>query len=250
MKILTLLPKEGLLIVNGAAPSWSVSSLALHDAHFIALLSQATAAMAVQPYPGQIKVATNRALIKTVCVPHLNGSHHRSKNAYHTIVIEINSATDNLPIDSAKRNLWWKLSRNFTHYRGGNDSYSGFAAYWIAYSQMVELGSRSMNRGLAPDFAANEPSLDYGQKALDMACASYLAGASLFYHTVSNIHRLLSQSSLFIANTVSNHVQPAEMHNQSINGLALVSAQYTLTAEHRTIATRESFALVTREFQG
>jgi hypothetical protein len=46
----------------------------------------------------------------------------------------------------------------------------------IAYAQMVELGSPSMNHGLAPDLAANEPSFDYGQKALDMACASYLGG--------------------------------------------------------------------------
>lgn len=46
----------------------------------------------------------------------------------------------------------------------------------IAYAQMVELGQPSMSRGLPPDVAANEPSLDYGQKALDMACASYLAG--------------------------------------------------------------------------
>ena len=33
-----------------------------------------------------------------------------------------------------------------------------------------------MNRGLAPDLAANEPSIDYGQKALDIAASSYLAG--------------------------------------------------------------------------
>jgi len=86
----------------------------------------------------------------------------------------------------------------------------------ISYAQMVELGSPSMNRGLAPDLAASEPSLDYGQKALDIASAAYLAELS------------------FISNTVSNHVQPAEMHNQSVNSLALISARFTITAVQLT----------------
>ena len=42
-----------------------------------------------------------------------------------------------------------------------------------------------MSRGLPPDLAANEPSFDYGQKALDMACAAYLAGA--FTHQDSGL---------------------------------------------------------------
>ncbi|KAJ7589424.1 L-Aspartase-like protein [Mycena floridula] len=130
-------------------------------------------------------------------------------SAYHTIVIEINSATDNPPIDPAKRNLS-RSDGNF-QIRMGLQHIGR-----IAYAQMVELGSRSMNRGLVPDLAVNESSLDYGQKALDMACASYLTELS------------------FIVNTVSNHVQPAEMHNQSINLLALVSARYTLTAGQLT----------------
>lgn len=74
---LDLLPKEGLAIVNGTAPSCSVSVSALHDAHFLLLLSQATTAMCVEaligtaasfdpflsdvarPHPGQIEVAAN-----------------------------------------------------------------------------------------------------------------------------------------------------------------------------------------------
>ncbi|KAJ7572233.1 phenylalanine ammonia-lyase [Mycena floridula] len=258
MKILTLLPKEGLSIVNGTAPSCSVSALALHDTHFIALLSQATTAMAVEallgsvqsfdpflsdltvrPHPGQIEVAAN--ILRALQGSQLTKEHEENLpngerlrqdryslrtapqwigpqieeliSAHRTILIEINSATDNPIIDPAKRNLC-----------GGNFQGTSLTIAMekvrmglqhigrIAYAQMVELGSPSMNRGLAPDLAANEPSLDYGQKALDMACAAYLAELS------------------FVSNTVSNHVQPAEMHNQSVNSLALVSARYTLTA--------------------
>ena len=74
---LSLLPKEGLALVNGTAPSCSVAACALHDSHFLLLLSQATTALCVEallgtsesflpfvsdvarPHPGQIEVARN-----------------------------------------------------------------------------------------------------------------------------------------------------------------------------------------------
>ncbi|KAK4704308.1 phenylalanine ammonia-lyase, partial [Phenoliferia sp. Uapishka_3] len=74
-------PKEGLGLVNGTAVSASMATLALHDTHFLALLSQALTALTVEamvghvgsfhpfihditrPHPGQIEVARN---IRTV----------------------------------------------------------------------------------------------------------------------------------------------------------------------------------------
>ena len=66
-----LQPKEGLAIVNGTAVSCAVGALALHDAHGLAVLSQAVTAMSVEallgteesfdalfakvrPHPGQV----------------------------------------------------------------------------------------------------------------------------------------------------------------------------------------------------
>ncbi|TFY60761.1 hypothetical protein EVJ58_g4944 [Rhodofomes roseus] len=137
-------------------------------------------------------------------------------SAHRTLTIEINSTTDNPLIDTSKGERG--------NISGGNFQGTSLTIAMekvriglqhvgrIAYAQLVDLGSPSTNRGLAPDLAANEPSFDYGQKALDMACAAYLAELS------------------FVANTVSNHVQPAEMHNQSVNSLAMISARYTATA--------------------
>ncbi|KZT00379.1 PAL-domain-containing protein [Laetiporus sulphureus 93-53] len=257
------LPKEGLAVVNGTAPSCSVSALAIHDAHFLLLLSQATTAMCVEallgalesfhpflhdvarPHPGQIEVAANirRALAQSRLVTqHVEGKAgdrlrqdryslrtapqwigpqvEELLSSHQTILTEINSTTDNPILDASNGRT--------TSFSGGNFQGTSLTIAMektrialqhvgaIAYAQMVELGSPHMSRGLAPDVAANEPSIDYGQKAMDMACASYLAELS------------------FISSTVSNHVQPAEMHNQSVNSLALISARYTMTAVQLT----------------
>ncbi|GJJ14549.1 hypothetical protein Clacol_008814 [Clathrus columnatus] len=254
------LPKEALAIVNGTATSCAVAACVLHDASFSFLMSQALTALSVEalrgtsesftpflhdttrPHPGQIEVAQNirRALEGSELVVEWNeDSNDRLRQdryslrtapqwigpqieealaALQTLTIEINSTTDNPIIDSRSGEGW---RRNLC---GGNFQGTSITVAMekirvglqhigrIAYAQMVELGQPSMSRGLPPDVAANEPSLDYGQKALDMACASYLAELS------------------FVCNTVSNHVQPAELHNQSVNSLALVSARYTATA--------------------
>lgn len=70
-------PKEGLGLVNGTAVCASMATLALHDTHFLALLSQALTALTTEamvghvgsfhpfihdvtrPHPGQIQVAKN-----------------------------------------------------------------------------------------------------------------------------------------------------------------------------------------------
>ena len=73
---LMLRPKEGLGLMNGTAPSATVASLAIHEAHHLAVLSQTLTAMAVEvlqssaesfhpfiarsrPHAGQIEVASN-----------------------------------------------------------------------------------------------------------------------------------------------------------------------------------------------
>ncbi|KAF8519625.1 L-Aspartase-like protein [Hysterangium stoloniferum] len=267
-----LLPKEGLAVVNGTAPSCAVAVGGIWDGGWALLGGVALTALAlealhgtmesfvpflhdvVRPHPGQVEVAAavrnalegsrlvttgweegtvgvtaeerlrqDRYSLRTA--PQWLGPQIEEALAAHrTVTVEINSTTDNPIIDARKeeeRSSSEKWSGNLC---GGNFQGTSITVAMekmriglqhvgrIAYAQMVELGQPAMNRGLPPDLAANEPSLDYGQKALDIAAASYLGELS------------------FISNTVSNHVQPAEMHNQSLNSLALVSARYTAEA--------------------
>jgi phenylalanine ammonia-lyase len=82
----------------------------------------------------------------------------------------------------------------------------------MLFSQTSELINNAMSNGLPPNLSADDPSLSFCMKGIDVNMAAY-------------------QSELaFLANPVSSHVQSAEMHNQSLNSLALVTTRYTMQA--------------------
>jgi len=79
----------------------------------------------------------------------------------------------------------------------------------LLFAQSSELLDVKTNNGLPPNLALDEPSLSYTLKGVDINMAAYMAELG------------------FLANPVSSHVQSAEMGNQSLNSMALVSARYT-----------------------
>ncbi|KAG8776825.1 hypothetical protein FRC12_000687 [Ceratobasidium sp. 428] len=82
----------------------------------------------------------------------------------------------------------------------------------ILFAQSTELLNPAFNRGLPPSLAASDPSVNYHAKGLDIATAAYVSELG------------------FLANPVSTHIQSAEMHNQAVNSLALISARATIQA--------------------
>ena len=131
--------------------------------------------------------------------------------AHEQFTIECNSVTDNPLIDNNGRTL-----------HGGNFQAKSVTSAikktrlalqsigQMLFTQRTELINPSINRKLPPYLVADEPGESFIFKSVDLLIAPL-------------------QSELgFLVNTVGSHVQPAEMGNQALNSLALISARYIL----------------------
>ena len=250
-------PKEALGILNGTAVSTAVGALALQESHNLAVLAQVLTAMGVEahlgsvgsfneffsevrPHRGQSEVAKNirRFLansklarsenVDEECQGGLKQDRYAIRTspqwigpqledlllAHEQITIECNSTTDNPLFD---------VEQGAIHHGGNFQAVSVTSAMEKArlslqmfgrmlFSQCTELINPNLNSGLPPNLAADEPSTSYTMKGADINVAAYMSELA------------------FLANPVSSHVQTAEMGNQAINSLALISARYTHTA--------------------
>lgn len=250
-------PKEGLGLMNGTAPSAALASLVIHDADHLAILVQILTAMSVEalvgnpdsfdpfiarvrPHRGQTEVATN--ITAFLHDSKMTRDHQYSKRpvtelyqdryalrtasqwigpqiedlalAREQVVVELNSTTDNPLIDCQGARIL----------HGGNFQAASITSAMektrlslqmfgkLMFAQTSELINPSLNHGLPANLSPDEPSTSYLMKGIDIGMASYISELG------------------FLANPVSSHVQSAEMHNQSVNSLALISARYTREA--------------------
>ena len=248
-------PKEGLAIVNGTSVSAGVAALAMQEAHCQAVLSQVLTAMTVEalrgtdesfdpffaqvrPHPGQDESAQNiYAFLKVSrLVDRKSGSKPSSLRqdrysvrtasqwigpvledlllAHEQVTIEINSVTDNPLVDTSSERMLHggnfqakSITSAMEKVRQGCQSLGRMLSV-----QCTELINPATNGGLPPNLVVDEPSESFLWKGIDIMVAAL-------------------QSELgFLANPVGTHVQTAEMGNQAINSLALISARYTLDA--------------------
>ncbi|KAK0226016.1 L-Aspartase-like protein [Armillaria fumosa] len=258
---INLASKEGLGILNGTAFSASVASLALNDAVHLALLAQICTALGTEalcgtlgnyapfihstarPHPGQVesarhiwnllqgsKLATtheeevsinqdkyslrqDRYPLRTA--PQFLGPQIEDiLSALSTVVQECNSTTDNPLIDGETGEV--HHGGNFQAMAVSNAmEKTRLALHHIGrllFAQSTELVNPAMNHGLPPSLAASDPSLNYHGKGIDIATAAYVAELG------------------YLAGPVTTHIQSAEMHNQAVNSLALISARATVNA--------------------
>ncbi|KAL4910326.1 hypothetical protein BDW74DRAFT_50846 [Aspergillus multicolor] len=258
MKPQKLGPKEGLGLINGTSTSAAVASLVLYETHQLSVLVQALSAMglealmgttesyhpfisAVRPHNGQIECANNllsmlrgSKLAQTMdgqrdqdrpgliqdryafrCVPQWVGPQLEDLLlAHRQVMIELNSTCDNPLVDVKSRNI----------FSGGNFQAVSITSAMektriclqmlgrLIFSQATEMIDPSLNNGLPTNLVADDPSLSFTMKGVDISMASYMAELG------------------YLSNPVSSHVQSAEMRNQAINSMALVSARYSMQA--------------------
>ncbi|KAL8716633.1 MAG: hypothetical protein Q9225_006052 [Loekoesia sp. 1 TL-2023] len=249
-----LAAKEGLAIVNGTAVSAGVAALAMWEAHQLAVIAQLLTCMSVEalsgtdesfnplfarvrPHPGQVECSNNmyRFLEHSKMACHNDGRNDSLRQdrysvrtasqwvgpaledlllAHQQVQIELNSVTDNPIMD--------KDTGQFMH--GGNFQAKAITSAMekvrqaiqsigrMLFTQCTEIINPTTNRGLPPNLTAEDPSTSFLMKGVDIMVAAL-------------------QSELgFLANPAGSHVQTAEMGNQSLNSLALISARYTHTA--------------------
>ncbi|PWY94681.1 phenylalanine ammonia-lyase [Aspergillus sclerotioniger CBS 115572] len=249
--------KEGLAIVNGTATSAAVGGLALHETLGLAAVSQVLAAMSVEalhgmsesfdpffarvrPHPGQTTAANNlcRFLSQSKLLNdgdalgpgNLRQDRYSIRTsaqwmgpiledlelAYQQISAELNSVTDNPLIDTVGDSARILHGGNFQAKSVTSAVEKARQAVQsmgrMLFAQCTELIDPSKNNGLPPNLSADEPSISFTFKGVDILIAAL-------------------QSELgFLANPVGSHVQTAEMGNQALNSLALISSRYTLEA--------------------
>ncbi|KAI5370379.1 Putative aromatic amino acid lyase, L-Aspartase, phenylalanine/histidine ammonia-lyase, active [Septoria linicola] len=261
---ISLSPRDALALVNGTSASAAVGGLVFAEAGQLSvlsacitgLISEAMAARVewshpfltdIRPHPGQYEAShITRTFLQG---SELVSGHHDSipkagklverfdgslaqdryplrtspqwlgpqfedlLSAHAQIAVELNSTSDNPSTDPKGGQV----------YCGGNFQAAAITSAVekirlglqmvgkMLFSQTTEMLNHHMS-GLPANLAADDPSQSFCLKGLDINMAAY-------------------QSELaFLANPVSNHVQSAEMHNQAINSLALLSARYTSQA--------------------
>ncbi|KAM0349078.1 hypothetical protein ACHAPU_004013 [Fusarium lateritium] len=255
-------PKEALGLINGTAPSVSLASLVLHDAQQLAVLSQVLTAFAseamggnvewtapfihaVRPHPGQIEAASNiRSFLRgsefvvgleerkrtgdglwqdrysTRTSPQWIGPYLEDLIlAQRQISVELNSTSDNPLVDASEQDG----QAVGEVYSGGNFQAvvvtsamdkTRLALQMIGrmlFSQVSEMINPSTNNGLEANLNVSDKE-NFTMKGIDVNMSAYMSELAALAHPVSS------------------HVMSAEMHNQGINSLALLSARRTMEA--------------------
>ena len=130
------------------------------------------------------------------------------------ISIELNSSCDNPLIDSSTNDIFYGCNFQAVSVTSAMEkvrlSLQMFGR--ILFAQSTEMIDPHLSGGLPANLAADNPSLSFTMKGVDINMAAYMAELS------------------YLANPMSSHVQSAEMHNQSINSMALVSARMSVDA--------------------
>ena len=255
-------PKEALGLVNGTAASAALASLVMYDAHQLAVLSQAFTAMAIEgltgnseslhpfihqvrPHDGQIEAGKNILAflqessfaqgVKTKKVrnppgmaqdryalrsaPQWIGPQLEDLNsAHHQLTTELNSSADNPLVDVEAKDVYYGANFQAAAVTSAMEK-TRLALQMLGklfFAQSTELIDLTLNNGLPANLAVDDPSVSFTMKGVDINMAAYMSELA------------------YMANPVSTHIQTAEMHNQSINSLAFVSARMSMKAVELT----------------
>ncbi|KAH2201274.1 hypothetical protein KXW61_007325 [Aspergillus fumigatus] len=134
--------------------------------------------------------------------------------AHHQVTVELNSSCDNPLVDMQSGDIFYGGNFQAVSITSAMEKTRTCLQMFgrLLFAQATELIDPNLNNGLPTNLVADDPSLSFTMKGVDISMASYMAELA------------------YLANPVSSHVQTAEMHNQSVNSMAFVSSRYTMQA--------------------
>lgn len=134
--------------------------------------------------------------------------------AHRQITTELNSSCDNPLVNSSEKDIYYGCNFQAAVVTSAMEkvrlSLQMFGR--ILFAQTTEMIDPHLSGGLPANLAADDPSLSFTMKGIDVNMAAYMAELS------------------YLANPMSSHVQAAEMHNQSVNSMAMASARMSADA--------------------
>ncbi|CAD6885424.1 unnamed protein product [Tilletia laevis] len=137
-------------------------------------------------------------------------------HAHRTLSIELNSASDNPLVDcsSSKSRILHGGNFQALSVTNATEKVRDVASYVgrILFAQQEELINPALSCGLPSNLTLGEPSTEGGFKGVSIGCAA------------------LTSELGYLASRAGHFVQSAEMHNQSLNSLALISARSTASS--------------------
>ncbi|KAJ5896683.1 uncharacterized protein N7473_006082 [Penicillium subrubescens] len=250
-------PKEGLGLLNGAAASAAVASMAIYDTNQLAILCQSIVGMsceallgnaenyhhfvaAIRPHSGQLEIARNiRHFVRGSSLLETSETKNRTRTGLFQDRYALRGASQWM--GPGLEDLLLSIKQLSTELNSTQDNpvidtqsgevYSGCnfqAASVTTATEKTRLALQMMGKMLFsvsselinPDLNRGLPS---NLSADDPNLSFTMKGVDI------NMAAYMSELA-FLANPVSSHVQSAEMNNQPINSLAFISARYTMQA--------------------
>lgn len=130
------------------------------------------------------------------------------------ISIELNSSCDNPLVDTSTSDIHYGCNFQASCVTSAMEkvrlSLQMFGR--MLFSQLTEMVDPTLSGGLPANLASDNPSLSFTMKGVEINMASYMAELSYY------------------ASPMSPFIQAAEMHNQSVNSMALASARMSAHA--------------------
>lgn len=251
-------PKESLSVVDGTSSTAALAALVMFESQLLSVLVQALSVIAVEalagnsesfhpfisatrPHSGQIECTCNVSYLLqgSRLAQNMNGNKDRNRSgliqdryalrsvtqwigpqledlqlAHHQIEVELNSSCDNPLVDVESNDAYYGCNFQAASTTSAMEKTRITLQMLrkIIFAQATEIVEPHLNNGLPTNLVADNPDFSFTMKGVDTNMAAYMAELA------------------YLAHPLGACIQAAEMHNHSVNSMALASSLFAMDA--------------------